>query len=97
LALNSLTSGGRWIGIVRSRTQATEFSFLSLYNTVFSEVFRAGLGFNHSDFMSFHDYTSRFGLSGTVVTFGALIVSYVLNSGVVFDFEDPFGVVARVR
>jgi hypothetical protein len=27
LALTSLTSGGRSIGIVRSRTQATEFSF----------------------------------------------------------------------
>jgi hypothetical protein len=27
LALTSLTSGGRSVGIVRSRTQATEFSF----------------------------------------------------------------------
>jgi hypothetical protein len=27
LALTSSTSGGRWVGIVRLRTQATEFSF----------------------------------------------------------------------
>jgi hypothetical protein len=30
LALTSPTSGGRSVGIVRSRTHATEFSFLSL-------------------------------------------------------------------
>jgi hypothetical protein len=29
LALTSWTSGGRSVGIVRSRTQATEFSFFS--------------------------------------------------------------------
>jgi hypothetical protein len=31
LALTSLTGGGRSIGIVRSRTQAMEFSFFSFY------------------------------------------------------------------
>jgi hypothetical protein len=30
LALTSLTSGGRSVGIVRSRTNATEFSFLQV-------------------------------------------------------------------
>jgi hypothetical protein len=32
LALTSLTRGGRSVGIVRSRTQAMEFSFLLLLN-----------------------------------------------------------------
>jgi hypothetical protein len=31
LVLTSLTSGGRSVGIVRSRTEATEFGFLKLY------------------------------------------------------------------
>jgi hypothetical protein len=31
LAITSTTSGGRSVGIVRSRTQAMEFSFLVLY------------------------------------------------------------------
>jgi hypothetical protein len=36
LALSSPTSGGRSVGIVRSRTQATEFSFLYLHFTMSS-------------------------------------------------------------
>jgi hypothetical protein len=35
VALTSPTSGGRSVGIVRSRTQATEFSFLIYYNFKF--------------------------------------------------------------
>jgi hypothetical protein len=38
LALTSLTSGCRSIGIVRSRTQATEFSFLVLLRTTFFKL-----------------------------------------------------------
>jgi hypothetical protein len=35
LALTSPTSGGRSVGIVRSRTQATEFSFFRFVTMVF--------------------------------------------------------------
>jgi hypothetical protein len=35
LALTSLTSGGRPVGVVRSRTQATEFSFSFSENSKF--------------------------------------------------------------
>jgi hypothetical protein len=35
LALTSSTSGGRSVGIVRSRTQATEFSFFLVIVTVY--------------------------------------------------------------
>jgi hypothetical protein len=38
LALTSPRSGGRSVGIVRSRTQATEFSFLILVYNVWQEV-----------------------------------------------------------
>jgi hypothetical protein len=34
LTLTSPTNGGRSVGIVRSRTQATEFSFFSVYSVV---------------------------------------------------------------
>jgi hypothetical protein len=37
LALTSSTSGGRSVGIVRSRTQAMEFSFLILYYIILGE------------------------------------------------------------
>jgi hypothetical protein len=38
LALTSPTSGGRSVGIVRSRTQATEFSFSFLYGSVWFQT-----------------------------------------------------------
>jgi hypothetical protein len=37
LALNSPTSGGRSVGIVRSRTKATEFSLVLVLNPGFSK------------------------------------------------------------
>jgi hypothetical protein len=35
LALTSPTNGGRWVGIVRSRTKATEFSLVYLLQNSF--------------------------------------------------------------
>jgi len=40
LALTSPTGGGRSVGIVRSRTKATEFSFsFSLYNSLYPQEY----------------------------------------------------------
>jgi hypothetical protein len=39
LSLTSPTSGGRSVGIVRSRTKATEFCFYFLYILVCSDIF----------------------------------------------------------
>jgi hypothetical protein len=38
LALTSPTSGGRWVGIVRSRTQAKEFLFLVVWHSFLLEA-----------------------------------------------------------
>ena len=40
LALTSPTGGGRSVGIVRSRTKATELLYLVNGNAVFSDIFR---------------------------------------------------------
>ena len=40
LALTSPTGGGRSVGIVRSRTKATEFSFSISYIVSFNGMFR---------------------------------------------------------
>jgi hypothetical protein len=43
LALTSLTSGGRSVGIVRLRTEAKEFFFMSMVRSTGNYCFRTGI------------------------------------------------------
>jgi len=58
LALTSPTGGGRSVGMVRSRTKATEFSYYGLVLKVRSSIMTVSRGVVHSLYFIFNHISS---------------------------------------